>query len=316
MDWGAFGKDLVAGTIGGVAGIVAGYPLDTIKTRMQTGSAGQSPMSMVRNVMKTEGIKGFYKGMLSPIVSNAPINAIVFAGYGAASRGIQEFDGTVGEPMTTRQHLMAGGLAGLMQTVFSAPSELVKIVLQVDSKAAKTSSVDCAKHIFRDHGISGLYRGWVMTTMRDVPAFAVYFYSHEEIKHWLTKGDRVNETTGNLLMAGGLAGTLSWLLLHPVDVVKSCTQSQPVRKGGPAPLGARQVLQHNVSKEGPRFLLKGITATCLRAFPVSAVTFLVYEKTMQMLEDSPDHLFEGMYETAVEATSSESPVATSDKNDW
>jgi len=315
MEWGAFGKDLVAGTLGGVAGIVAGYPLDTLKTRMQTSQLGHGPVSMMSQVLKKEGVRGFYKGMLSPIVSNAPINAVVFAGYGVASRVIQEMDQTVGEPMTTRQHLIAGGAAGLVQTAFASPSELVKIVLQVDSKAAKTSSVDCAKQIARDHGVKGLYRGLGMTIMRDVPAFAVYFYSYEEVKHWLTNGDRVNETTGNLLMAGGIAGTLSWLLLHPVDVVKSCTQSQPVSSGSPIPLGARQVLRQNVAKDGPRFLLKGLTATVLRAFPVSAVTFMVYEKTMQMMEDSPAEIMEGIYE-AMETNKPESPVATSDKNDW
>ena len=80
-------------------------------------------------------------------------------------------------------------------------------------------------------------------------------------------------TVGDLLLAGGVAGVMSWALLHPVDVVKSCVQADPKST-------VRSVLRDGIASEGYGFLLRGFYATVLRAFPVSAVTFLVYEQVM------------------------------------
>ncbi|KDO17215.1 hypothetical protein SPRG_17366, partial [Saprolegnia parasitica CBS 223.65] len=84
MEWLEIAKDLNAGTVGGVAGIVAGHPLDTIKVRLQTQchTSSHGISSSIRAIAASEGFRGFYKGMLSPILSNAPINAVVFAVYG------------------------------------------------------------------------------------------------------------------------------------------------------------------------------------------------------------------------------------------
>jgi len=44
-----------------------------------------------------------------------------------------------------------------------------------------------------------------------------------------------------------------------------------------------EIARTRMQQEGPGFFFKGFSATMLRAFPVSAVTFLVYEKTMQYM---------------------------------
>jgi len=79
-----------------------------------------------------------------------------------------------------------------------------------------------------------------------------------------------------LMTAGGIAGTLSWALLHPVDVIKSCVQAMPDR----IPVEdrtVRAVSRAGYAREGLRFFFRGYGATLTRAFPNSAVTFLVYE---------------------------------------
>jgi len=54
-------QDLVAGTIGACAGIVAGQPLDTIKTRMQTSANYNGVWDCVMKTGRNEGVKAFYK---------------------------------------------------------------------------------------------------------------------------------------------------------------------------------------------------------------------------------------------------------------
>ncbi|RLN32584.1 hypothetical protein BBJ28_00018527 [Nothophytophthora sp. Chile5] len=279
MEWLDVAKDLNAGTIGGVAGIVAGHPLDTVKVQLQTGrDASAGVLRTLRRVVGTDGAAGLYRGLLSPILSNAPINAVVFGVQGQVVRVLERTADA--EPLSSVQQFAAGASAGLVQVVFAAPSEHVKIQLQTGAMGAEHSSLACGKHILRRYGLRTLYRGWQVCLLRDVPAFGAYFCGYESTKRALTDGQRENETDLRLMMAGGVAGMLSWVMSMPQDVVKSCVQSQSLE--GPQ-LSMREVARTRMAAEGPGFFFKGFSATMLRAFPVSAVTFLVYEKTMQFM---------------------------------
>jgi solute carrier family 25 carnitine/acylcarnitine transporter 20/29 len=286
MEWIDIVKDLYAGTIGGVAGIIAGHPLDTIKVRLQTEchrSKRSTILESFRSISQTEGFRGFYKGLLSPIISNAPINAIVFAVYGQASRSLLAYSSAEeNATLSPLQQCLAGSMAGMFQVLFAAPSELVKIQMQVKTATSSKnySSITCAREIMKAHGLyNGLYRGWQLTMLRDVPAFGSYFFTYDVIKSFLSNNEPKQETTFTLLLAGGLAGSLSWMITQPVDVVKTLAQSQPLDNQ----MHPMALVRHHLKLEGPKFLTKGFRATVLRAFPVSAVTFLVYERTMQFM---------------------------------
>eukprot|EP01138_Halocafeteria_seosinensis_P014823 gb/GECG01015133.1/.p1 GENE.gb/GECG01015133.1/~~gb/GECG01015133.1/.p1 ORF type:complete len:177 (+),score=23.39 gb/GECG01015133.1/:1-531(+) len=73
----------LSGAVAGAAGIVAGQPFDTVKVRLQTQSYGlerlyRGPMHCAIRTVQEEGVRALFKGMASPIVANAPINAILF----------------------------------------------------------------------------------------------------------------------------------------------------------------------------------------------------------------------------------------------
>ena len=75
---------------------------------------------------------------------------------------------------------------------------------------------------------------------------------------------------------------MSWLLLQPIDVMKSLYQAAP--ESLPASERTmRALLSKSYAEEGPRFLFRGLVPTCLRAFPASAVIFLVYEWCIHLL---------------------------------
>ena len=88
----------------------------------------------------------------------------------------------------------------------------------------------------------------------------------------------------NAQFSGGMAGLLSFMLLHPIDVVKSMAQSMSAESG----LTLSTVLREHYRAYGPRFLFNGFVPTCLRAFPVSAVIFYVYEGLTKALDAAVD----------------------------
>ncbi|KAE8993999.1 hypothetical protein PR001_g19566 [Phytophthora rubi] len=271
-------KDLNAGTIGGVAGIIAGHPLDTIKVQLQTSrETGSGALPALRRVVGSEGAAGLFRGLLSPILSNAPINAVIFGVQGQTVRVLQSREN--GGPLTNSQHFVAGSAAGLVQVVFAAPSEHVKIQLQTGAMGAEHSSIAATRTILRRYGMATLFKGWEVCLLRDVPSFGAYFCCYEATKRALTGGRSENETDWKLMTAGGTAGMLSWALCMPLDVVKSCVQGQSLEG---KQMTMTEIASTRMKQEGPRFFFKGFGATMVRAFPVSAVTFLVYEKTMQL----------------------------------
>lgn len=83
-----------------------------------------------------------------------------------------------------------------------------------------------------------------------------------------------------LLVAGGTAGLLSFVLLHPVDVVKTLAQSLSPRSSTGSVWGHVSAC---VRAEGGAYFMRGLGPTCARAFAVNAVVFVVQEKVQAAL---------------------------------
>ena len=80
--------------------------------------------------------------------------------------------------------------------------------------------MDCARQIWRGEGVRGLFRGLGVTVAREIPAFALYFASFEA----MTRQPGQPVGTAHLMVAGGVAGVLSWTVTYPVDIIKSRLQ--------------------------------------------------------------------------------------------
>ncbi|GMP34843.1 hypothetical protein CsSME_00007547 [Camellia sinensis var. sinensis] len=65
----SWGREFVAGGFGGVAGIVTGYPLDTLRIRQQQHSTSGSAFGILRRVVASDGPLALYRGMAAPLAS-------------------------------------------------------------------------------------------------------------------------------------------------------------------------------------------------------------------------------------------------------
>ncbi|XP_034242765.1 mitochondrial basic amino acids transporter-like [Thrips palmi] len=282
--------DFFAGCVGGCAGVLVGHPFDTVKVRLQTQDPVRpryaGTLHCLRTMVKEESVRGLYKGVTSPLAGVSLVNALVFGVYGNAQRHLEA---AAGGPSLTA-HALAGGAAGAVQSVACSPVELAKTRLQLQGGGnglpgggQYTGPVDCLQQVWRSEGVRGVFRGFWPTLAREVPAFSVYFASYE----WMTRGD-VQVPTWRLLLAGGMAGTISWVITYPVDVVKSRVQADGAN-GSPRYQGALHCLRVSLSAEGPAFLFRGLSSTILRAFPTNAATFAAVAWTMRLLQDEQLH---------------------------
>ncbi|XP_062398190.1 mitochondrial carnitine/acylcarnitine carrier protein [Sardina pilchardus] len=282
-------KNFVAGGVAGACLLFAGHPLDTIKVRLQTQPKA-SPTQYVlytgtydcfRKTVSKEGVLGLYKGMGAPLAGVAPMMAISFFGFGLGKQLLQS-DPNI--PHTSAQIFMSGMLGGIFTTVIVAPGERIKCLLQVQSTSGQlkyAGPVDCAIRLYKEQGIRSVYKGTVLTLIRDVPSNGLYFLTYESLKRLLTpEGESVhNLSTPKIILAGGTAGILNWVIALPPDVLKSNFQTAADGRYR----GLMDVLRELLREEGARALYKGFSAVMLRAFPANAACFLGFEVALKGL---------------------------------
>ncbi|XP_050474171.1 mitochondrial basic amino acids transporter-like isoform X1 [Bombus huntii] len=265
--------DFFAGCVGGCAGIVVGYPLDTIKVHMQTqdyrNPKYKGNWDCFRTLLAKESVAGLYRGMSSPLAGVALVNAVIFGVYGQTQKYIPD-------PASLTSYFAAGALAGIVQSPICSPIELAKTRMQLQASAARFSGpLQCLKHAYTREGYRGVFKGLNVTLLREAPSFGVYFLVYEA----LTKmPDNVPVSTPRMLLAGGLAGTASWVISYPLDVIKSRIQADGNRYAG-----LIDCVRQSVKTEGYSCLYRGLSSTIVRAFPTNAVTFTAVMWTFRLL---------------------------------
>ena len=83
------------------------------------------------------------------------------------------------------------------------------------------------------------------------------------------------------LLAGGMAGSYSWLWIYPIDYVKTVMQFQDL--GNLRYKNMWECYSHQYRIYGFRSFIKGLGITMLRSFPVNAVAFFSFEYLMRVM---------------------------------
>ncbi|KOC70144.1 Mitochondrial carnitine/acylcarnitine carrier protein CACL [Habropoda laboriosa] len=217
--------------------------------------------------------------MSSPVAGVAMVNAIIFGVYGEIQRRIPD-------STSLYSHFVAGALTGIAQSPISSPIELVKMRMQLQTSTAQFSGpMECLKHTYKHEGYRGLFKGLGITFFREAPSFGIYFFTYEALTRTADNGP---VSTPCMLLAGGLAGTASWVISYPLDVVKSRIQANGNRYAG-----VIDCLKRSVMTEGYSCLYRGLSSTILRAFPTNAVTFTVVAWTFRLLGQEANKTTEG-----------------------
>ncbi|KAD4585275.1 hypothetical protein E3N88_22876 [Mikania micrantha] len=280
----SWGKEFVAGGVGGVAGVVAGHPLDTVRIIQQNGM-NRSTFNILKKFASNEGLFALYRGMGAPLASVTFQNALVFQSYATFSRALDSYIPAT-KPPSYESVALGGTGAGAIQSLVITPIELVKIRLQLENqttpKQTKNGPSSLAKHIIRTEGFKGMFRGLTVTVIRDAPSYGVYFWTYEYAREKLHPGCRKTgeESWMTMLVAGGLAGFASWVCCYPVDVVKTRLQAQtpdsPVKYAGIV-----DCFRKSVGTEGAGVLFRGLGSTVFRAFIVNGAVFTAYETALR-----------------------------------
>ncbi|XP_023154821.1 solute carrier family 25 member 48 [Amphiprion ocellaris] len=301
--------DFVAGWIGGASSVVVGHPLDTVKTRLQAGKGYRSTLHCVLTIYRKETVVGFFKGMSFPLASITLYNSAVFGFFSNTQRLISKYRyGDGRHPCGMLDLTVASMLTGLMSVGLGAPVDLVKIRLQmqtqtlvaenlhlagnvssstdiplrsvdIPSQRAYRGPIHCISSILQTEGLQGLYRGAGAMILRDVPGYTLYFIPYTIFCNLLKPDPASTPHPCSIWLAGGLAGSISWVTATPADVVKSRMQAdaQLQRKYK----GVLHCIIDSYKTEGAQVFFRGMSVNAIRGFPMSATMFLTYELSLQ-----------------------------------
>ncbi|TKA52745.1 hypothetical protein B0A53_04199 [Rhodotorula sp. CCFEE 5036] len=272
---------LIAGSAGGMCQVIAGNPLDVLKTRAQLAAPGQykGTLDIAMQTFRNEGILAFYKGVTPPLVGIAAVNSLLFAANTTARRLISPYP----DRLSIAQVAGAGALAGAVQAVLASPVEMFKVRLQAQYGPNPKRLRDIVGEMYSKYGWkNGIMRGYWASFLR-LLALLSFYAGYEFSKRKLQK--QLNTTTLPVwatLTAGGIGGLGYWTACYPLDVVKSRIQNaeQP-------PRGANYIIntfRDIYRREGAKAFVAGLTPTYLRAVPAAAATFVAFELTLEFLQ--------------------------------
>jgi len=293
-----------------VAAVVV-YPVDVVKTRMQSqtggGSRGRpgggpSALECLSDILKTDGIGGLYRGLLAQLIGVWPDKAAKMSAYDFM---VSALSGSLGGPSSAATQAAAGLLSGVFQVVFSNPREVLKIQMQlggpapppaggprvsadaigprrlavlaatVEDTARGESELAALARTVARLGPRALYCGVPVCAARDMSFGAVYFPLYSALKDWMASHGHHGALW--LAICGTLAGIPATVATNPIDVVKTRVQAE----AGAGPENSRAVREHIAALleegGGPRALMRGLAPRVLRMAPQFGVTQVVYE---------------------------------------
>ncbi|KAK9505691.1 hypothetical protein O3M35_009683 [Rhynocoris fuscipes] len=295
-----FLKSLLAGGVAGMCSKTTVAPLDRIKILFQAHNTHYSNLGVftgLKKVIQKESLLALYKGNGAQMVRVFPYAATQFTSFELYSQLFRNLMG----PHNHIGKFLSGSCAGATAVLLTYPLDTIRARLAFQITGGETYSgiVDAAVTIFRQEGgLKGLYRGFVPTLCGMIPYAGLSFYCFEMLKMCCMKYApditcaKSSRNTGGLvllvpakLLCGGLAGAIAQSFAYPMDVTRRRMQlammSPETKKFG---MGMMKTLVLIYKENGVfRGLYRGMSINYLRAMPMVAVSFSVYELMKQAL---------------------------------
>lgn len=288
-----FVREFIAGGVGGICFTLVFHPYDTVKVLTQTNPDKMGSIKCFQTILKNEGFRGFYRGLMSPLVGVTPMFAFCFLGYDIGNK--LQTPKLPNNKYSRSQMFVSGMVAGGVSSVMLGPFERIKCLVQaqpfekvsqavvstggttvsVTSKRKYNGALDCLGKVYREGGIRNVFKGTLLTFVRDVPSTGFYFLAYAEAKKMLKTKEC--ESDGmykfKIFIAGGIAGIANWIVAYPTDVAK--TKYQTANKDDYKNIF--HVYRQIVATTGLPTFYKGFATFAIGCFIGEGACFLGYE---------------------------------------
>ncbi|KAL7281985.1 hypothetical protein ACG7TL_003452 [Trametes sanguinea] len=258
-----------AGLGAGVVAVLCMHPLDLLKVKFQVatdkpkGGIGRAIWNSLQEIQARDGWRGLYRGVGANIAGNASSWGLYFLFYHMLKQ--RASGGDPNYKLSPGSYLLCSAEASAVTAIMTNPIWVVKVRMFTtapkDPKAYR-SLWHGLSSVYRQEGISGLYRGTTLALF-GVSNGAIQFMVYEELKRWgferkkrqfakagreyTTADDKLNNRTA-----------------HLYPTIPEC-------------------IKRTFAEEGFRGFYRGLGTNLVRVLPGTCVTFVVYENLAWLL---------------------------------
>eukprot|EP00803_Ostreobium_quekettii_P000180 evm.model.scf_708.1 EVM.evm.TU.scf_708.1 scf_708:23400-32549(-) len=158
---------LCAGAGAGLLATLVTYPLDTLRVRLAVDPMAKTLTGATRAMFREGGVAALYRGLAPALIGIAPYMALELASFDLLPKEIGSF--------------ARGFTAALIATSFCYPLDTVRRQIQLQSQEG-LSILSTTKRIVGAEGMSGLYRGFFASAVKNLPNKGVRFSTFSAVK--------------------------------------------------------------------------------------------------------------------------------------
>ena len=231
----------------GIAEIIT-LPICTTKTRFQTNLEYKSINSVVKDIYKSEGLRGFYRSSFPAILSQILSTSFKYTVY----QSLKKYN----DSNTFTANAINGLFGAFLTSLITHPIDVIKVNQQMNTFVPKR---------YIQGGISAWYKGYSKTITKN--AFGAVLY--------LPLYDKINFHLKNPFFSSFYTSIIATIILHPIDLFK-------VRHVGNQKniYMINESVQQQNAKSNPYFkrVFRGLNLNLLRVVPHFTIAMTIAEE--------------------------------------
>lgn len=278
---------------GAMAGLLSGIvvcPLDVAKTRLQAQGLQakttenlyyRGSIGTMSTIVRDEGVRGLYKGLVPIIMGYFPTWMIYFSVYEFCKDRLR----TNSPHWTFISHSGSAITAGAVSTILTNPIWVIKtrLMLQTHIGANRThyrGTIDAFQKIVTQEGVKALYAGLVPSLL-GLLHVAIHFPVYERLKisfHCCSDESEPNNSKidlSRLILASSVSKMIASVVSYPHEILRTRMQLKsdlPKHLKRMIPL-----IKITYRQEGILGFYSGFMTNLVRTLPASAITLVSFE---------------------------------------
>lgn len=287
---------------GALSGFISGIvvcPLDVAKTRLQAQglqSVGENRyyngmLGTFSTIIRDEGVRGLYKGLVPIIMGYFPTWMIYFSFY--------EFCKDFYPRMLPHQDFLSYSLsaitAGAVSTTVTNPIWVIKTRLMLQTHVSQypthyKGTFDAFNKIRTQEGFKALYAGLVPSYF-GLLHVAIHFPVYEKLKVTFNcyrgKNNNHELDLSRLIMASCVSKMIASVITYPHEILRTRMQ---LKSSLPDSVQHKMIplIRKTYFTEGIRGFYSGFTTNLVRTVPASAITLVSFEYVRNHLSSITD----------------------------
>jgi solute carrier family 25 iron transporter 28/37 len=261
--------------------------VDTIKTRLQVTNEPihfRTLPDAYAKIIRTSSFASVYRGLPVALMFSVPALSIYLSCYDFSSLYLDKHTSFSRE--YSSNHLLSGLAAEVFAGLVFTPMEVLKNQLQTSRRSASTTSL--AWKIWREEGLLGFFRGYLMGLAVFVPYTMTYFAVYERLKSYAVRdGYHLPSTSRETIVSqlpfmtyvtcSSIACAIGITIPTPLDIVKTRWQISSSEEGRSYKQGPLHIIKDMWRQGGGRAFSRGLLTRICWGIPSTAISMTIYE---------------------------------------